>query len=271
MTEATNQNALEWQIGIWDSMSDIYSREIDRRFEPVIAGVVQRAELGRGDRVLDLGTGTGSVALLAAPLVEPGGSILAVDISPAMLEIARRRFELQGLANAAVTGGRAEEIPAENGSLDAVIASLSLMFAIDRAAASRELARVLRPGGRLAAAVWTGPDRCDFIRLQQIAGSFAPEPPIPGVGPGALANPAPFLAQLADAGIDATTEEMDVVFEFASLDDAWNAFAGVTASKLTPELREQAKAAVRAELYPDGDGPRLYRNVAIFITGKKRD
>jgi ubiquinone/menaquinone biosynthesis C-methylase UbiE len=270
MTETKNQQALEWQVGIWDSMSDVYSREIDRRFEPVTAGVVQRAELAPGERVLDLGTGTGAVAELASPLVGPTGSVLAVDISPAMLAIARRRFELRGLTNASVSEGRAEEIPAEDGSLDAVIASLSLMFAIDRVAAARELARVLRPGGRLAAAVWSSPDRSEFIRLQQIAGSFAPEPPVPGVSPGALGNPAPFLAQLADAGIDASAEEMDVVFEFASFDDAWTTFAGVTASKLTPELQEQAKAAIRAELYPDGDGPRLYRNVAIFITGAKR-
>jgi SAM-dependent methyltransferase len=188
-----------------------------------------------------------------------------------MLEVARGRFAALGLANVTVREGRAEEIPAEDGAFDAVIASLSLMFALDKAAAAREIARVLRPGGRFVAAVWSGPDRSEFIRLQQMAATFGPEPPVPGAGPGALGNPGPLLAQLADAGIDATADEIDVVFEFASFDDAWTTFAGVTASRLTPEEQEEAKSAIRAAFYPDGDGARLYRNVAIFLTGTKRD
>jgi SAM-dependent methyltransferase len=64
------------------------------------------------------------------------------------------------------------------------------MYVIDREAAAREIARVLRPGGRLVAAVWAGPERADIVLLQQTAGSFAPEPPVPGVGPGALSGAA---------------------------------------------------------------------------------
>jgi ubiquinone/menaquinone biosynthesis C-methylase UbiE len=271
MTNQDNQQAIDWQINIWNRMSDVYSREIDQRFAPVIDGAIERAELTPGDRVLDLGTGTGAVSALASPLVGDEGTVLAVDISPAMLEIARGRFEALGLANVSVREGRAEEIPAGDGAFDTVIASLSLMFALDKEAAAHELARVLRPGGRFVAAVWAGPDRSDFIRLQQMAASFGPEPPVPGTGPGALGNPHPFLAQLAEAGIDATADELDVVFEFAGFDDAWATFAGVTASRLSPELQEEARSAIRAELYPDGDGARLYRNVAIFLTGTKRD
>jgi ubiquinone/menaquinone biosynthesis C-methylase UbiE len=271
MTDQGNQQALDWQINIWNRMSDVYSREIDQRFAPVIAGAIERAGLTPGDRLLDLGTGTGAVAALASPLVGAAGAVIAVDISPAMLEIARSRFDALGLANVSVREGRAEEIPAEDGAFDVVIASLSLMFALDKNAAAHELACVLRPGGRFVAAVWSGPDRSDFIRLQQMAASFGPEPPVPGTGPGALGNPQPFLAQLTEAGIDATADELDVVFEFAGFDDAWTTFAGVTATRLTPEQQEQAKTAIRTALYPDGDGARLYRNVAIFLTGTKRD
>src|SRR5215213_4240152 len=74
------------------------------------------------------------------------------------------------------------------------------------ASCTSSIARVLRPGGRLVAAVWAGPEQCDIVRFQQIAGSFAPPPPVPGVGPGALADPSPFLAQLEAAGIDARVE-----------------------------------------------------------------
>src|SRR6187200_2427530 len=117
-----------------------------------------------------------------------------------MLAIARQRAA-SAEANITFIEGRAEAIPADAASIDAVLASLSLMFVIDREAAAREIARVLRPGGRLVAAVWGGPDHCDIVRFQQIAGSYGGPPPVPGVGPGALADPRPFLQQLTTAGI----------------------------------------------------------------------
>src|SRR5206468_1542274 len=102
-----------------------------------------------GQRVLDLGTGTGAVAERAARLVRPGGEVLGVDISPAMLAQARRRLAAVGLGDVVFGEGRAEALPAPDGCFDAVLASLSLMYVIDRPAAAREIARVLRPGGRL--------------------------------------------------------------------------------------------------------------------------
>ena len=71
------------------------------------------------------------------------------------------------------------------------------MYVIDRAAAARELARVLRPQGRLVAAAWAEPEACDIVLFQQTAGLFAGPPPVPGVGPGALADPTPFLRDKA--------------------------------------------------------------------------
>ena len=261
---------LAWQIGVWDDMADVYVREIDRRFRPIIDHLLTRADLRPGQRVLDLGTGTGSVALACAPRVTPGGHVLGVDISPEMLALARERASRAGLANVSFAHGRAEAIPAETSSQDKVLASLSLMYVIDRAAAAREIARVLEPGGRLVAAVWAGPERADIVRLQQIAGSFAPEPPVEGVGPGAMADPGRFLAQLADAGVDARVESEITEFAFDGFEPAWTVLAGVTAARIEPERLESAKAAVRAEMWPDGDGPRRFRNETQFILGLRR-
>ena len=91
-----------------------------------------------------------------------------------MLAVARRRATELGLDHVTFREGRAEEIPADHGAVEVVFASLSLMYAIDRAAAAREIARVLRPGGRLVAAVWAGPEQCDLVLFQQTAGRFAP-------------------------------------------------------------------------------------------------
>lgn len=262
--------ALVWQTGIWDRISDVYLREIDRRFVPVIAAVVRRASFGPSQRVMDLGTGTGSVALHCAPMLLPDGHVLAVDVSSEMLAVARRRAAAAASGNVTFCAGRGEALPAEDHAFDRVVASLSLMYVIDRAAAAHEIARVLRPGGRLIAAVWAGPERCDIVRFQQTAGSFAPTPPVPGVGPGALGDPAPFLAQLAHAGITAWVETETLGFDFEDFASAWDALARVTAAELSPERQAEAKAAVRSLMWPGGDGRRHFTNLTQFIVGERR-
>src|SRR5262245_27436505 len=268
MTDERDRDALAWQTGVWDRMSDTYWRELDARFAPVVERLIARAALAPGERVLDLGTGTGAAAERAAGLVGPAGEVLAVDISPAMLAQARR-LAARAIGNVVLREGRAEALPAADGAFDAVLASLSLMFVLDRPAAAREIARVLRPGGRLVAAVWAGPEQCDIVRFQQIAGRYAPRPPLAGVGPGALADPAPFLAQLAEAGIAARVEAEPLGFDFPDFASAWAVLAGVTAASLPPERQQEAKAAVRAAMYPRGDGPRRFRNETRFIVGAR--
>jgi ubiquinone/menaquinone biosynthesis C-methylase UbiE len=66
MDQQKNAKGLAWQISVWDRMVPVYVREIDKRFEPIVERVVKRADLKPGQHVLDLGTGTGSVALRAA-------------------------------------------------------------------------------------------------------------------------------------------------------------------------------------------------------------
>jgi SAM-dependent methyltransferase len=259
---------IAWQTGVWNRMSDGYLREIDRRFTPVVDKVIARAELKAGQHVLDLGTGTGAVAERAAELVGATGQVVGVDISPNMLRLARHRMDARGFTNIDLREGRAERLPTEDRAFDVVLASLSLMYVIDRAAAARELARVLRRPGRLVAAVWAGPDLCDIVLFQQTAGRFAGLPPVPGVGPGALADPGPLLRQLADVGIEARVERETLGFDFETFAAAWDNLAAVTTAHLAPEREQEAKAEVKATMYPRGDGPRHFRNVTQFILGR---
>jgi enediyne biosynthesis protein CalE5 len=262
----SEQEGLKWQVGVWDRISPIYLRAIYNRFTGVVDALIRRAALQSGQQVLDLGTGTGSVAIKAASLVMPGGNVTAIDISPEMLDLARQRSAALGLTNIEFLEGRSEELPV-TGRFDAVLASLSLMYVIDRAAAAREIARVLRPGGRFVAAVWGGPEEADIVLFQQTAGSFAPAPPVPGVGPGALADPSGFLAELEGAGIRASVESEIPEVTFEDFSSAWDVLAGVTTAQLTPDRQSEAKAAVRVKMWPDGDGPRHFRNLTQFIVG----
>lgn len=263
------EEGLAWQVGVWDRISQIYWSEIDRRFAPVVDGILARADLQGGERILDLGTGTGAGAEKAALAVGPGGHVLAIDISSEMLVLAGRRADRASLGFQ-VGEGSAESIPAATASLDVILASLSLMYVIDRPGAAREIARVLRPGGRVVASVWAGPDICDIVKFQQTAGQFAPPPPVPGVGPGALADPQPFLEQLGDAGIDARVEADVLGFDFDDFASAWNALAGVTTAMLPPRRQREAQAAVRAAMWPNPNEPRHFRNTTQFLVGVRR-
>jgi SAM-dependent methyltransferase len=265
---ARHKEGLAWQVGVWDGMTPVYAQEVDSRFIPVVDQVMLRARLVPGLRVLDVGTGTGAVALRAAPLVR-GGEVTGIDISPQMLNIARQRALAAELENVTFVEGRAEELPVEDDSVDRVLASLSLMYALDRSVAAREIARVLRPGGRVVAAFWAGPEHNDIVRFQTMAGSFAPEPPVPGVGPGSMANGAEFVAALDDGGIRAELETETPGFVFDTFEAAWSVLVGVTTVRMDPSRQEKAKAAVRKAMWPGDGGPRFFSNCTQFVTGVK--
>ncbi len=270
MESELDHQGLTWQIRVWDHLSQTYLREIEIYYTPVTEQVIRRATLMPGQRVLDLGCGTGAVLLRAASLIAPGGQVLGVDISPEMVRIAQQRVHKRGLTNVELSEGRAEALPVETGTIDVVLASLSLMYAIDRRRATQEIARVLRPSGRLIATTWAGPEQCDVVLFRQLLGVFASPPPVPGVGAGALANPAPFLTLLAEAGIDAYVETETVGIDFDDFASAWKVLGGVAVSDMPNDKQQEARNAIIHQMWPNGDGPRHFHNVAQLFVGQRR-
>ena len=106
-------------------------------------------ELRRGETVLDLGSGAGIDAFLAAEEVGPGGRVIGVDMTPQMLERERKNAVSAGRTNVEFREGRLEALPVEDGSVDAVTSNCVINLIPDKAAVFAEVARVLRPGGRM--------------------------------------------------------------------------------------------------------------------------
>jgi arsenite methyltransferase len=106
-------------------------------------------ELKPGDRIVDVGSGAGIDSLIAARMVAPDGEVIGIDMTPAMLEKARRAAAESGLQNVEFRMGYAEAMPIEDGWADVIISNGVLNLMPDKQAALKEMARVLKPGGRI--------------------------------------------------------------------------------------------------------------------------
>lgn len=126
-------------------------------FAPWADDLVNRAHLERGDRVLDVGTGTGIVARRATAIVGPSGSVTALDISPDMLAVARKApAPAQPIIE--WIEGDALDLRFPDATFNVVLCQQALQFFPDRAQALREMFRVLAPGGRIAVSSWRSPE-----------------------------------------------------------------------------------------------------------------
>jgi SAM-dependent methyltransferase len=118
-------------------------------FAPYTARFLEDAGISRGMKVLDVGTGAGDVALLAADLVGPGGTVVGVDLNPELIQTARGRAAAAGLGNVSFVVGDAASVELDH-ELDAVVGRCVLFFAPDPAAMVRRLTGQVRDGGIVA-------------------------------------------------------------------------------------------------------------------------
>jgi SAM-dependent methyltransferase len=165
--ELKQRHAVVWGSGPYQGVTETVA--------DIHQAVIERLDPKPGQRFLDLACGTGAVAELAAA---SGAEVVGVDIAPALIEQARERAAESGLAIEYLVGD-AEALGLDSASFDLVASTCGVMFAPDHSAVARELARVTKPGGRIALACWT--PESGLAQMFEVMRRFQPPPPT-GVG-----------------------------------------------------------------------------------------
>jgi SAM-dependent methyltransferase len=182
--------------------------------------MLDAAGVTEGSRVLDVAAGAGGQTLAAARRAGPGGHVLATDISPTILEYAAKAATDAGLANVGTRELDGEHLDVDEAGFDAVISRVGLIYFPDQQAALSGIRRALRPGGRVAAVVYSTADRNGFFSIPVgiIRRRAQLPPPAPGQpGPFSLGAPGVAEAAFARAGFrDITVDAVPSPVRMAS-------------------------------------------------------
>jgi ubiquinone/menaquinone biosynthesis C-methylase UbiE len=232
----------------FDAVALGYDRAMARVSEPFIPDLLAACALGRGERLLDLGTGTGLVAAAAARTPCTAARVVGLDVSPAMLARARERV---APFRVALVTGDAEALPCRDGSFDAAAGHFVLVFLKRPAAAVAELHRVLRPGGRVVLTALSRPEATAYGPVLEALGRRAPRARelldrLCSLGtPDRLARLLT-AAGFREAGVEAVRREV----RWASFGEYWSVIetGGGLAGQEYRALPDAARGAVEAEV-----------------------
>jgi SAM-dependent methyltransferase len=207
-----------------------------------------------GDTVLELAAGPGDTGFLAAERVEPGGRLISTDVAPQMLVAAQARAAELGVTNAEFRAMDAQALDLEDGSVDGVVCRWGYMLFEEPARALAETRRVLRPGGRVAFAVWASAEENPWAAaigrvLLQHGLVERPDPDAPG--PFRLADPERLRRLVADAGLELqAAEDVALTWRYDSFDEYWEVSSDLsrTLAAALEVLDDEGAAAVRSDV-----------------------
>ena len=207
--DPVDQQQRMWTIGDYPRVA--------RHLLPISVDAVRSLQLEPGQKVLDIAVGNGNAAVEAA---RQGAKVVGVDLTPAQIERARQRCAADGV-EVELRVGDAQALDVETGSFDAAVSVMGMIFAPDHAAATAEMARAVRPGGRLALTAWAtgGWSTAWRSKLRELM-----PPPTPGLTPDDWGDPEEAARRLAAVGVDAHVEQRGFTWAFATYDDAFDTF-----------------------------------------------
>jgi ubiquinone/menaquinone biosynthesis C-methylase UbiE len=276
------------QRQMWDNAAagwQTWWETIERGAQKVSDKIVDLADIKSGDKVLDIATGIGEPAVTAARRVKPNGKVIAIDISPQMLEIAKTRaksFGLDDIMEFREGDGEKLDLPDSSTArkFDAILSRWGLMFFPNLPTALVRLEEMLVTSGRLSAAVWSAPSKVPLLDLafatvrKQIN---APAPPPGAPGPFALADVEALKRSFSQAGFkDIRIETLQTTFSFDSPESFTRLHQQVTApinamlANHTEEVKKQAWDSITEAVlqYADSHGRVNLNNEVICIVGK---
>jgi ubiquinone/menaquinone biosynthesis C-methylase UbiE len=228
----------------WEKHRDI----IRQMFAPVTDALVEDGQIGTRQSVLDIATGPGEPALTIASLVGSEGNCFGIDPIPEMVAAARREADRLQSRNAQFDVAFADQLPFPADTFDAVISRFGVMFFPSPVGALREMLRVLKPGRKLALAVWHFAERNPFhYSLSRVVDRFAASPPPEPDAPDTFrfASPGKLLQVLNEAAVIAPTERL---FQFTihapmSAEDFW-----ALRLEMSEKLREKTAALPKDQM-----------------------
>jgi SAM-dependent methyltransferase len=251
MTTTSNRPA----HGMWAAVAGSWAEHADHadaRTAPVTQELLLLADPQPGDRVLELACGPGGAGMAAADRVGPTGEVVLSDVVAEMTAIAGRRAAERGLTNVTTRELDIERIAEPDAAYDVVLCQEGLMLALNPVEAAKEIRRVLRPGGRVAVAVWGPRERNPWLgvvfdTVSAQLGRLLPPPGIPG--PFALSDAGALRAVLAGGGLAGVSiDELSVPMHDATFEAWWertSALAGPLANILKALGVDDARALRR--------------------------
>ncbi len=206
----------------WEKHRDV----IRQMFAPVTQALVEDGQIGTGHVVLDIATGPGEPALSVAGRVGPNGKVFGIDPIPEMVAAARRAADRLELRNVQFDVAFADKMPFPADTFDAVISRFGVMFFPSPVDGVREMLRALKPGRKLALAVWHFAENNPFhYSLSRVIDRYVESPPL---APDALdafrfATPGKLRAILSEAGASSVSERLlqFTIQAAISLEDFW--------------------------------------------------
>ena len=231
----------------WDKAAAYYETFWQQQLKPAQDLLLKIAAIQPGEKVLDIACGTGLVSFRAAEQAGLKGYVLATDISDRMIEAARGISKERSATNIDFERMDAEQLTIPNESFDVVICALGLMYVPDPLLALNEMRRVLKPGGRIVAAVWGERGHCGWADIFEIVDRRVSSEVCPMFFQLGTANRLDLYFQ--KAGFESVrSERISTSLLYASADDACGAaFEGGPVALAYHKFSEQVKQEARSE------------------------